>query len=332
MGFDSASTVIEQSIALDVKANLELRRYNQRCYCFTTYHPNCFAQEVMRILHVARKNRFHRLTDWWIICLVSFCIAPNHANASDFFDKLKTILPTKEVKLGGTPKRLQLLATSIAREHIPVEHDDTRKWGSTKKVLNGWHVRADGLRIYTKRKWKSVNHGTWKRYRITQIDPDENIVVRIQEIREIDDGRVAFRIELASRVNAYARLQKWKRGIRLASVSVDADADILLTADCVLGSRLDPTHLPPDIVLQPEITDADLTLRRFEVNRISKFGGDIAEELGRGLRKIIEKKIEEKRPKIIMKINAKIAKSEDELRFSMHDFFADKFTTDDSEG
>ena len=257
--------------------------------------------------------------------------ASSDAEAIDLLGKIKSFLPTKEVKLGGTPRRLQVLATTIVRDQIPLEHVDSRKWGKTKKVFDGWHVKANGLRVYTKRKWKEVNHGSWKRYRITQIDPEENIVVRVDDIRELDEGRVAFRIEMTSRVNAYARLQNWKRGVRLASISVDANADILLTADCILGTKLDPTHLPPDVILQPEITDATLTLRRFEMNRISKVGGDVAEELGRGLRKVLEKKIEDKRPKIVKKINAKIAKSEDKLRFSMHDFFAEKFSAEESD-
>ena len=264
---------------------------------------------------------------WTIVALAT----SNQANAVDLLGKIKSFLPTKEVKLGGAPRRLQVLATTIVRDQVPVEHVDTRKWGMTKKVFDGWHVKADGLKVYTKRKWKEVNHGSWKRYRITQIDPEENIVVRVHDIRELGEGRVAFQIEMTSRVNAYARLQNWKRGVRLASVSIDANADILLTADCVLGTRLDPTHLPPDVILQPEITDATLTLRRFEVNRISKVGGDVAEELGRGLRKVLKKKIEEKRPKIVKKINAKIAKSEDKLRFSMHDLLAERFSQEEPE-
>jgi hypothetical protein len=291
-----------------------------------------FQLKAMRIHPIFRRNSIH----WWAVvatvCFLVLALFPGSTRSGDLFGRLTSLLPTKEVKLGGAPRRLQVLATSIVRDQIPLEHEDTRKWGSTKEVFDGWHVKADGLKVYTKRKWKSVNHGTWKRYRITQIDPEENIVVRIEDIREVGAGKVAFRVELKSKVNAYARLQTWKRGVRLASVSVDADADILLTADCVLGSRLDPTHLPPDIILQPEITDATLTLQRFEVNRISKVGGDVAEELGRGLRKILETKIEEKRPKIVSKINAKIAKSEDKLRFSMHDFFAEKFSDSEAEG
>ena len=259
-----------------------------------------------------------------------FSATVSDAAAADLLGRIKSFLPTKQVKLGGAPRRLQVLATSIVRDQIPEQYVDTRKWGQTKKVFDGWHVKADGLKVYTKRKWKDANHGVWKRYRITQIQPEKNIVVRINNIRELNEGRVAFTVELTSRVNAYARLQNWRRGIRLASISVDANADILLTADCVLGTKLDPSHLPPDVILQPEITDANLTLRRFEVDRISKVGGDVAEELGRGLRKVLENQIERKRPKIVNKINAKIAKSEDKLRFSMHDFFAERFSSAES--
>lgn len=295
-------------------------------------HQFVFPRNAMQFPPIIQRKRF---LPWHLVAitfLAAISLAPAPSIAGDFFKRFKSLLPTQEIKLGGAPRRLQVLATAIVRDQIPMEHDDTRKWGSTKEVFDGWHLKADGLKVYTKRKWKTVNHGTWKRYRITQIDPEENILVRIEDVREIEDGKVAFRVELKSRVNAYARLQNWRRGVRLASVSIDADADVLLSADCVLGSRLDPTHLPPDIILQPEILDATLTLRRFEVNRIGKVGGDVAEELGRGLRKILEKKIEDKRPKIVSKINTKIAKREDKLRFSVHDYFTEKFAEVESGG
>jgi hypothetical protein len=251
--------------------------------------------------------------------------AESSSGEVDIGRRLLSYLPRKETQMGQAPDCLRDLATAMIREHLPREYEDKRHWGQTAKVLDGWHVRLDGLELRTKRRWKMANHGTWKRYRITQIDPDRHLTVSFHDIRQTDDGRTAFRVELTSRVHAFAQLTKWKYGLRLASVSVEADADVMLSASFLLATKLDITKIPPDVILQPEVTDAKVTLRHFEVRRISKIDGEFAEELGQGLRRLVEAKIEDDREKLVAKINAKIAKKQDKLRFSIHDIVSDKW-------
>ena len=200
-------------------------------------------------------------------------------------------LPRNEINLGQLPRTCGNWRPPSSA-NMSREHEDTRHWGQTTDVLDGWKVSVDGLKIRTKRRWKAVNHGTWKRYRITQVEPDRNLTLAIHDVHHLEDGRVAFRIELESKINCGARISKWEYGVRLASVSVTADADVLLSVSCVLATKLNLTRIPPDVILRPKVTDADITLQRFEVHQISKLDGKIAEELGRGLRKLVDAKIE----------------------------------------
>ena len=239
----------------------------------------------------------------------------------------KNLTQPRQMHVRNAPDGLQQLATDIVLENLPETHDDRRKWGMTRARFDGLHVRMDGFQIRTKRKRKEVNHGTWKRYKITQINPDENLKVKISPARTMPDGRAAFEVELSARINSMARLSEWNRGIRLVSVSVDADTDVKIVIDCRLDVQLDPTRLPPDVILKPEVVNADIEISKFRINRISHMEGALARELSRGLQKLLEKKIDEKRPKLVKKINRQIKKHEDDLRISMHDAIKEKWNS-----
>lgn len=79
------------------------------------------------------------------------------------------------------------------------------------------------------------------------------------------------------------------------------------------------TNFSPEVTLQPTITDADLQLVDFELHRLSQINGSVAEELGDGLHKILQKEIDDRRGKIVEKANRAIAKNEDDLRLSLQD-------------
>jgi hypothetical protein len=213
----------------------------------------------------------------------------------------------------------------VVRDNIPSTYNDERDWGQTRPRVSGLDVRLDGWQLRTKRRRKDVRHGTWKRYQITQLDPDTNLQVRIGRVRTLPDGRAAFRIALLSKVNAVARVSQWNRGVRIASISVDADADVRLIIGCRLDVRLDLSRFPPDIVLLPEVMDADLHITDFRVNRISHFDGPVARQLGEALEKILSQKIEEQRPRLVTRINQQITKHQDDLRISLHDTLREKW-------
>lgn len=213
----------------------------------------------------------------------------------------------------------QVLVTQIVRDNLPAEYADTRHWGMTRERWDGLHVHREGWEIHTKRKRKTVNHGTWKRFHLRQIDPQQNVHVHIGPARTLEDGRAAFVVTLDAKVHTTAQIVEWNRGVRLWSVTVEAVADVRLWADLRLATQLDVTRLPPDILLRPEVVDGDLQLQRFEVERISHLDGAVARELGGILERMVRDKIDDKRPSLIAKVNRQIAKHQDELRLSARD-------------
>ncbi len=235
-------------------------------------------------------------------------------------------LPTGQaVSMRAAPEWFQSMMQRIVRENVPDKYVQDKDWGKKDRRWDGLKIRRDGLKISTKRRWKQVNHGTWRRYEITQVAPETNLRLRIENIHDVGDGKVGFEVSLASKLRAFGRVSKWSKGVQLYSLSVEADADVRLRIWCQLGLRLDWTHLPPDVLLVPTVTRAELAVTGFRVHRISKLGGVAARELGRSLERILRDKIEEKQDELPEKINRQIAKHEDRMRFSMSGFAARKW-------
>ena len=157
--------------------------------------------------------------------------------------------------------------------------------------------------------------------------PADNLHLRIENVHDRGDGKVSFEVSLSSKLRALGRLTKWAKGVRLYSISVEADADVKLRIWCEVGIRFDLTKLPPDVVLVPTVTQADLDIVSFHVDRISKLDGPLAEQLGRSLRHLVLKKIDEKRHKLPGKINRQIAKNDSKMRLSLSDFATRKWKT-----
>lgn len=217
------------------------------------------------------------------------------------------------------------MLTAITLENLPHEYEDTKHWGQTKEVFDGLTIHRDGLRIKTKRRTKHVKHGTWRRYRLTLVEPSKNLFVRVDDLHDRGHGKVGFHMTVAAKVRAEGRLTEWRRGVQLVSLSAEGEGQVELGIECQMGIVLDPSNLPPDVILTPEVTDAELIVPSFRVVRISKVEGPLADELGHSLRGILMHALDDKKEKLVHRVNRQIAKHEDQLRFSAHDLVVNKW-------
>ena len=215
-------------------------------------------------------------------------------------------------------EEFQAFVTGLAREHIPDEYERKKNWGATKKVLDGVDVDLDGLRLDTKRRWKDVNHGTWQWYKVTQIEPEKNLTVRIEEMREVE-GQVLCRVSATAKMHCFGRQSQFERGVQLYSMSAEADALVKLTALVSLKPRLDPTSFPPDIILLASVKDASLEIPEFKLQRVSQLDGPVIKSLSSSVREMIEEGVEKKKPQLVEKINKKLEKEKDKLRLKFAD-------------
>ncbi len=217
------------------------------------------------------------------------------------------------------------LITAIIRENLPDQYESKDGWGETKEVWAGVDVRRDGWQIKTKRRKKQVNHGTWKLYRVRVVEPERELHIDLQNIRELPNGRVEFDLTADARLEVFARLAQWELGVQLISLSVNAEARTQFRVRCNLGLKMDPTKLPPDVLLDPLVNQADLRLVDFRVKRISQIGGSVARELGDQARSLLDKELAKQNEKLPGKINRQIEKNRDQLRLSVQDLLTSRW-------
>jgi hypothetical protein len=213
--------------------------------------------------------------------------------------------------------QVQKLVTQVALQVIPHTYEDRKKWGQQRRVLGGLYVKREGLRLKTHRTWKMVNHGTWTRYRIELRDPRRQFQVNVQDLQYRQDGQVSFRIRCLAPLSVFGRLSQWQHGVQLASLSVEAEADVELSMQCQIATRWELDDLQPTLVVRPIVQDAQMRLQRFRLQRVSQLHGPLVKSLSHGVREILEDQIAHRREKIVKKLNEQIARQEKLLRWSL---------------
>lgn len=219
-----------------------------------------------------------------------------------------------EASFTPTPEFQELL-TAIAREHLPDDYEKTKNWGETKRVWAGVKLERDGRRLETRRRYREVNDGPWQKYRIDLIQPEKHFHVEVANIRQ-KENKVLADVAIHAKLHAFGRHSQWERGVQLFSVSADATARVRLSAQVEVTARLDATKLPPDLLLSPRVTSAELAILDFRLERVSDLSGPLVKSLSSTVREILEDKLAEKQEKLVEKLNKSLAKREDRFRLS----------------
>ncbi len=293
-----------------------------------------------------RKHRFALFVLW--IALTTFCSVRDTSgqeppgsslpDMSNFFDSgiepipdnerpvdPKLVLPNSlaEVPLPLSADERQELSTWVrwlVLRNLPPSFEDNRKWGREKEVVSGIHFRREGWKIETKRNRKTVKHGTWSRYYIEFVDPAANLQVNIQKMEFPKSGPIRVATQVVAPLKLFGRVSEWRRDVQLISLSTNAEATIELNVACDIHVIVNPLKIPPDVEFRPVVTNATVSLQDFEVHNISQLHGPLAELLGKGIREVLDNRLEDYREKLVVKMNSEIAKQKGKLKLSLQDW------------
>ncbi|MFG0261782.1 MAG: hypothetical protein ACF788_05265 [Novipirellula sp. JB048] len=213
---------------------------------------------------------------------------------------------------------MQWLATR-AMQAVPDVYHGEQNWGDRKRVWAGIRAKWNGGKLKTHRRFKEVNHGRWIRYELKLPDRDSAHAAStaIESANLNDDDRWRIGSSTESNMHFTAKVEHWNYGVKLYSVTVVGQMRVQLRLTSTIGMSLDYTEIPPAVVAEPAVEDAELTLASFEIDRVSKIGGDAAEAWGEVMQEVIVKRfIEKQNDRIVASLNRAIAKHRDELRFS----------------
>ncbi len=106
---------------------------------------------------------------------------------------------------GAGEQSLSDLARRILLDNLPKEIAGDNDWGQQRQVTSGLKLDRDNGRLRLQKRTKEVNDGLWTNYRVTLVDPAQNLHVRLAGLRRVGAGRLAFQLFLSARVEGEAR-------------------------------------------------------------------------------------------------------------------------------
>ncbi|MFP6618381.1 MAG: hypothetical protein VB877_03470 [Pirellulaceae bacterium] len=215
---------------------------------------------------------------------------------------------------------INALLVWIARENIPSTYEDRKDWGGTREIVTGLRLVGRGRKLRTAAHRKSVKHGTWKMYRVALKDPARGFQITLDRMQVSEDEGLVFEATVEARLEMLARWAQWSWGVQLISFNALADARVRMKLTGKMAIRIDPRQFPPDVTIHPRITGADLHLESFRLLRISQLHGSLVHRIGDEARRIIEKKLAEKREDLVAKINRQIEKNQEQLKVSLREY------------
>jgi hypothetical protein len=239
--------------------------------------------------------------------------------------------PSSAAAGGVAPEIVSRIAARLIAEAIPREYERSKDWGRTKRITTGLRSSGNFFDFNIHRRKSRVNHGVWKKYRVTLVEPEKNLVVRIENLRTTAPGQFAFTLFVTARVHGWARAKVYDRGIHLIAVEAEGHSTVRLRLDTeiTLESVRTKSFLP-GLAIRPVVTDAHLHLGDFRLTRISDLRGTLAHELGDALRHVVEDELSG--PKLVAKLNRSIEKRRDRLEFTPDMLLGNTASTQPTEG
>jgi len=205
---------------------------------------------------------------------------------------------------------------SVLLTAIPDKYEDTKHWGKTRNVIGGVKLNQKNGALRVSKRKKTVNHGNWYKYRIELLDPQKNLSLALNQWTLNGPGDYSFQLVLTTRIRCHAKYEQWMLGIRGLSFPLETDVVVLMKAKCQLTMTTErqPKSFLPDIVLKPVVKTVELRIKDLSTRRIGELRGNLADELGNGLKPIIEDRLQKQESKVVKKANQAIEKKQSDLR------------------
>ncbi|MEZ6140103.1 MAG: hypothetical protein R3B84_05980 [Zavarzinella sp.] len=157
-------------------------------------------------------------------------------------------------------------------------------WGDQKNVTNGVTWKKRGIFLKPERQMKLQNDGMWRRIRIEADDPEKNLTLLVNNIRQVEKGRLLFDVHVTMKTKIKFEQQLWTRGTRVYSGETRARCRPIVFLECENTTKVVKTgKFLPDITMRMRVLKASLNYDQFVVDHTAGVGGDFAKLVGEGV-------------------------------------------------
>jgi hypothetical protein len=216
--------------------------------------------------------------------------------------------------LPASPEKIAAAVAELIADAIPREYERKKDWGRQKEITTGVRTSGNFFKFDIHRTKTAVNHGVWKHYRVTLVEPEQNLQVRIDNLRSLGAGRIAFTLFATTKLHGWGRAKAYDRGIHVIALEAETNAKVSLWLDCELAFETVPASILTGIAVRPQVTAARMQLDEFRLTRVSNVSGPIVREIGDGIKLLIEDELNG--AQLADRLNRSIEKRRDRLVFT----------------
>jgi hypothetical protein len=218
------------------------------------------------------------------------------------------------------------IVKSMVVQHVPLVVEERKGWGDQVHVFDGLKFSGKGLKVKADVRKKAVNHGLWRHYRVSCVEPERDLSIEFPRLEYVEGTGVVFVVLVHARLRGYADFKQYNNGVKLFSAATEGDVDLTARIEGTIAVRFVPNGLWSEVHLTPKVEAVSLDLPNIDVERFGKIRGDWARETGDGFRRMIERRLHKKEPSLTAKINRAIQKELDQgsLKLSLQEFLGTK--------
>jgi hypothetical protein len=183
-------------------------------------------------------------------------------------------------------QRFSRLVHSVVVRQLPKEFEDTSGWGHTIPAPE--KLPFPGLRKFIKVGNKlEVPHGTWRRFKGKIEQPDKNLKIVVKDFKQIDGKNYRIILDVDVIVLTHTEIQQWQKGLLLIGGQAAIDVNMTAAIVCDVGVSLDIKKFPPELKIEPKVSELGLDLVDFKVRNGSIVGGELGDNLRNDLTEIV---------------------------------------------
>jgi hypothetical protein len=204
------------------------------------------------------------------------------------------------------------LARDVLLQALPERYESAKDWGRTTGRFDYKHL--GGLKF--ERRVKQVNHGLWKKYAVSPIEPRQRMALRVANVVRKSPGVSAFTAIVEAPLAAEATAQSWSYGVKLFGATVEAEATVLAEIDCELEFAMRVRGLAPEFTVAPRVLAVRTGLHDFKLKKLGGLLPRLARELEDEAAGLVRKRLRDQEGKLAEKANAALRKKRPDGRYA----------------
>jgi hypothetical protein len=209
------------------------------------------------------------------------------------------------------PDLVAHIVSGMIADAIPRDYEKRQDWGKTKEITTGLEFKGHPWDPKIDRQETEVNDGVWKHYKVSLVDPNQNLTVNIEDLRSLEAGHIAFRLVVTAKVHGWAQARVYETGIPLGTYTAEGDSRVNLAIDSDIALETTPSSFLTGIAIKPHVSAAQVKLDEFHLTRFGELKGALAHDLGDGLKHLVEDELDG--PKLVDKLNHALEKKQKKL-------------------